>query len=999
MAPSTALALLALGVTLILEARRPSRVTAAVALLVSIVASAQLAGSALGLPAAIDVLFVPAPEMFGGVPTGRMSPLTALGMLLAGLGLLLLRRAHGGDRVRAAAGTSLALAVCLLGTVATLGYLFDAPLLSGGPVVPMALSTALAIASLGLGLLGIAPKDAAPLRPLTGSSVSARLLRAFLPLAPASVAVAALLGRLHVANPAVHVALATIICGLVVAAFVSYVAQGLGREIEAAQAERDRSRQDADRLAAIVQSSEDAVYAMGLDGSITAWNASAERLYGYAQGEALGRSAAMLVPPGGEAGWSESLERIRAGERTANQETQRLRKDRTRALVSLSESPLHDAEGRVFGASVIARDVTEQRRAEKALLENERFLRALFESRAAGILFGDGRGGVAANDEFLRISGYSREDVEAGRVLWTEITPPEFRERDAAGRSEALSRGACTPYEKQLFRKDGSRVWVIVSFSITDPRTERSVGFVVDIDARKRAEDELRDAEARFARVFHSNLFAIGVAEMASGRLVDVNGRCADFFGYARDEMIGRTVFDLGMWANPAERERLVAAASGPGPPSPMEATFRRKSGEIRHALVSMEAMTQKGRAEPLNMVVLVDLTDYKRLELQLLQAQKMEAVGRLAGGVAHDFNNVLGVILGYGELLLRQATEPQRSKLEQILKAAQRAADLTRQLLAFSRQEVVEPKVLDLDAVLAELQKMLVRLIGEDVDLAIVHGANLGHVRADRGQLEQVVMNLCVNARDAMPDGGLLGIETANVDLDAAEAGQHQPTTPGRYVMLAVSDTGCGIETEVLPRIFEPFFSTKAPGMGTGLGLATVYGIVKQAGGFVWVSSEVGRGTTFKVYLPRADEPASAPEAREAAVSLQGSETILLVEDEASLRAMAAEILEGHGYRVLEAGGGDEAVEIGCRHPDPIHLLVTDVVMPGMNGRQVADSLVARHPSLRVLYMSGYTDNIIAHRGVLEAGTLFLSKPFTTQALLSRVREALAERNTGGSA
>ena len=298
---------------------------------------------------------------------------------------------------------------------------------------------------------------------------------------------------------------------------------------------------------------------------------------------------------------------------------------------------------------------------------------------------------------------------------------------------------------------------------------------------------------------------------------------------------------------------------------------FRRKSGEIRHALVSMEAMTLAGMAEPLNMVVLVDMTERKQLESQLLQAQKMEAVGRLAGGVAHDFNNSLGVILGYTELLMRQASEAQRGKLEQILKATQRASGLTRQLLAFSRKQVVDPKVLDLNALVSDLEKMLGRLIGEDIDLAIVPGADLGQVKADPGQLEQVVMNLCVNARDAMPDGGVLRIETANVELDAGHAARHEPMAPGRYVMLAVSDTGCGIEKEILSKIFEPFFTTKEPGKGTGLGLAMVYGIVKQAGGYVWVYSEVGRGTTFKIYLPRVDEPAAAPAAPGDADALEG--------------------------------------------------------------------------------------------------------------------------------
>jgi PAS domain S-box-containing protein len=524
---------------------------------------------------------------------------------------------------------------------------------------------------------------------------------------------------------------------------------------------------------------------------------------------------------------------------------------------------------------------------------------------------------------------------------------------------------------------------------LLEPERERSVAFVLDIDARKRAEEELARSEERFAKVFHSGLVAIGIAGLTSGRLVDVNERCAEFFGYRRDEMIGRTVFELDMWADPVARGALVAEVKGAGTAPPREVAFRRRSGEIRLALASMEAMTLPGFSEPLNIVVLVDLEERKRLEAQLLQAQKMEAVGRLAGGIAHDFNNVLGVILGHAELLRRQAADTQRARLDQILEAAQRASGLTRQLLAFSRKQVVDPRVLDLNLHLLDMEKMLARLIGEDVQLVIARSGDLGRVKADAAQLEQVVLNLAVNARDAMADGGRLRIETRNVDLEAPPAGGQEPMAPGRYVMMAVSDSGHGIPPADLPFVFEPFFTTKEPGKGTGLGLAMVYGVVKQAGGYVFVYSEVGQGTTFKVYLPRVDEPAAA-DPPEAPAPSRGSETILLVEDETSLRAIAREILEEHGYRILEAERGDEALAVARRHAEPIHLLLTDVVMPGMNGRALAEALVAERPSLRVLYMSGYTDDVIADRGVLEPGTRLLMKPFTAAALLRRVHEAL---------
>jgi PAS domain S-box-containing protein len=646
----------------------------------------------------------------------------------------------------------------------------------------------------------------------------------------------------------------------------------------------------------------------------------------------------------------------------------------------------------------MARDASPLRVAEEALVESQSKLRALFESDLVGILFSDVHGGIQeANDKFLRMVGYTRADLHAG-LRWKELTAPEFQELNASRVEEARARGACVPYEKQYIRKDGSRLWVLVGYVFLEPDRQQAVAFVLDIEGRKQAEAELRRSEERFARVFQSDLMAIAIAESSTGRFVDVNRHCAELFGYARDEMVGRTVFELGLWVDPKDRERLVAGMSASHPLASGEAAFRRKSGEICDALVSMETMTLAGIAEPLNLLVLVDMSERRKLEEQLRQSQKMEAVGRLAGGVAHDFNNSLGVILGYTELLLREAGEPQRGKLDQILKATHRASGLTRQLLAFSRKQSVDPKVLDLNALLSNLETMLGRLIGEDIDLAIVPGADLGQVKADPGQLEQVVMNLCLNARDAMLDGGLLRIETANVELDAEATTRHEPRPRGRYVMLAVSDTGCGIDQANLSKIFEPFFTTKELGKGTGLGLAMAYGIVKQAGGHVRVESEPGHGTTFRIYLPRVDE-AVTPAVREAPLPSRGWETILLVEDEGTLRQLAREILEEHGYVVLEAAGANQAIQIVRRHPGPIHLLFTDVVMPGMNGRALAEALAAERPGLPVLYTSGYTDDVIAHSGALASGASFLEKPFSARALLEHVRAALDAPPLGDNA
>src|SRR5438445_3228125 len=377
----------------------------------------------------------------------------------------------------------------------------------------------------------------------------------------------------------------------------------------------------------------------------------------------------------------------------------------------------------------------------------------------------------------------------------------------------------------------------------------------------------------------------------------------------------------------------------------------------------------------------------------QLTQARKMEAVGRLAGGIAHDFNNLLTVMIGRSQLLLRRlgAQDPVRADIELMEQTADRAADLTRQLLAFSRKQVLQPAVLDLSAVVANMAEMLRRLIGEDIALVTALDPALGHVKADPGQIEQIVMNLAANARDAMSKGGRLTLETANAELDAAYARRHVDVHPGPHVMLAVSDTGVGMTPETQAHIFEPFFTTKGPGHGTGLGLATVYGIVKQSDGHIWVYSEAGRGTTFKIYLPRVEEAVDPSVARPRLPEpARGHETILLVEDEPAVRDLARDVLRAHGYTVLEARHGREALLISERHSGPIHLMLTDVVMPEMSGRELASRLASLRPTMPVIYMSGYTDAAVVHHGVLDPGTTFLQTPFTPDALARTMRQVL---------
>jgi PAS domain S-box-containing protein len=502
---------------------------------------------------------------------------------------------------------------------------------------------------------------------------------------------------------------------------------------------------------------------------------------------------------------------------------------------------------------------------------------------------------------------------------------------------------------------------------------------------RKHAVAALREREER-SRLLTEAAFD-GVVVTVDGVIREANKGMADILGYELDEILGRPVTDF----IPEELHAEVAVRVRDGLEGRYEFEIRRKDGRK----VLLEATTKnlligglRGRISAVR-----DITSLRSLEQQLRQAQKMEAVGRLAGGVAHDFNNLLTAIFGYAELLGEElpADHPGREDLREIRAAATRASALTRQLLAFSRQQVLQPVVLNLNDVVENVERMLHRLLGEDVALEAHFARDLGNVRADAGQLEQVIMNLSVNARDAMPTGGKLTIETANVDLDAGYAEQHQPVIPGRYVMLAVSDTGTGMTDAVKTKVFEPFFTTKEAGKGTGLGLATVYGIVKQSGGYVWLYSEPGQGAAFKIYLPRVDAPRDAPVvAPNLAGTVAGTETLLLAEDDPLLLPLARELLTKLGYKVLEARDAPEALAAARAHQGQIHLLVSDVVMPGGGGFQLAQQLLVERPTLRVLYMSGYTDEAVVRHGLLERGLNYLQKPFTPAVLARRVRDVL---------
>jgi PAS domain S-box-containing protein len=595
---------------------------------------------------------------------------------------------------------------------------------------------------------------------------------------------------------------------------------------------------------------------------------------------------------------------------------------------------------------------------------------------------------VWVNKAFEQLSGYTRQEAlgQSTRLLKSGQQSPSFyREMWDTVLSGNIWRG-----ELINRRKDGSLYHEEMTITpVRRPSGEIShfIAIKLDITERKRTEDRI----CRLAQAVENSAELIAIAD-CEGRISFANRALLQATGFGEHEVVGKLFSVLLSPRNPPALGQEMVASSLLGGGWRGECLHTRKDGSDFPVFLSTGPI-KDGQGSLIGVFgIAQDITHRKHLEEQLVVAQKMEAVGRLAGGIAHDFNNLLGVILGYNDLLLERIPQGQEShQLEQIKKAGERAVSLTRQLLAFSRKQVFQPRVLDLNLLVADIDKMLRRMIGEDVELLTDLKPGLAHIKADQGQIEQVIMNLVVNSRDAMPTGGKITIETANAELDEAYCWNHPAIQPGRYVLLSVSDTGVGMNAETQAHIFEPFFTTKELGKGTGLGLATVYGVVKQSEGYIWVYSEPSQGTTFKIYFPVASEPVEAlaqPHAN--AETFRGSESVLLVEDAESLRGLATEFLERCGYKVQAATNGPEALQAAERNGEHIDLLLTDVVLPGMSGKQLADCLAVTRPGLRVLFMSGYTNDAIVHHGVLDSGVFFLEKPFSQQTLLRKVREVL---------
>lgn len=636
----------------------------------------------------------------------------------------------------------------------------------------------------------------------------------------------------------------------------------------------------------------------------------------------------------------------------------------------------------------------------EAVAKLEARFRAVVDSLGEGFVITDLEDRVLyVNNRMAELAGYQLEEMIgslAHELLLREVDHPASLERLAQRRM-----GVSERYEWPLRRKDGSLFWTEIHSTPFRDQHGKIAGVlraVSDISSRKRVEEALRASEQRYRLLFERNLAGVYRTTL-EGELLDCNEACAHILGCrSRQEVLEHRVVDF--YPNPAERQRFLTKLREHMSVTNFEASMRRPDGRTVYVLENATLIAEEGDGQdPVIEGTLFDVTERKELEDQLRQAQKMEAVGRLAGGVAHDFNNLLTIINGYSQLLLtelRTATTARRLVAE-VIKAGERAAGLTRQLLAFSRHQAVEPEALDLNAVVMGLDTMLRRLIGEHIELVTVPGAGLGLIKADSSQMEQVILNLVVNAQDAMPAGGRLAVETSNARLDAAEARSYGLAGPGEYVVLTVRDNGCGMDAETQTHIFEPFFTTKDPGKGTGLGLATVYGIAKRSSGAVHVESYPGLGTTFQIYLPRLDaafiraedlpEPVGAP--------LTGSETILVVEDDEMVRTLVRNILEAKGYHVTEASQGAEALEVYENRGASIDLVLTDVIMPQMSGRELSERLSQRHPDVKVVYMTGYTDTTLVQPAAAWQGSGFLMKPFKPDDLALVIRQALDRKTS----
>ena len=781
-------------------------------------------------------------------------------------------------------------------------------------------------------------------------------------------------------------------------------------------------------LEQLVECAPEAITILDAQYRIVRVNGQFTRMFGFTPEEAVGEAIDALIVPEEHALESQHINQaVQHGDRVLV-ETQRLHKDGSRVDVSISSAPVRVGQTTV-GIYALYRDIREQKRvpavssalhriAERThaaeelpdffaavhaivaeLMYARNFFIALYDPETQALSFPyyvderdetvpakrPGRGlteFVLRTGEMLRATPEVIEQLRAqGHIEVKGPEPVDWLGVPLRSANQTFGVLVVQSYNQQVrFRERDGEILTFVS---------QQLASAID---HKKNEEALRRSEARYRSLVQSAVYGIYRAS-AEGKFLDVNPALIGMLGYESGEQVLALDPRRDVFVRMQDREFLIKEFRQKGHLDGIEVLWKRRDARVITVRVSGRAVSTGKSTEPVLEMIAEDVTERRALEEQFRQAQKMEAVGRLAGGVAHDFNNLLMVISGYAEVLLEQfdGDDPRQGKIQAIQQAADRATTLTRQLLAFSRKQFLELKVVDVNAIVSDMERLLRPLIGETIELSTRLTSGVGHTRADAGQLEQVIMNLVVNSRDAMPRGGKITIQTSETTLEAHTSREHGLIAPGSYIVLTVSDNGLGMDSETQSRIFEPFFTTKEKGKGTGLGLSTVYGIVKQSGGYIFADSGVGRGTRFRIYLPRVDDPAEAAGTQHTAqVPGGGSETVLLVEDEESVRQLVRDTLEARGYKVLEAEDGEAGLQTAKEFAGTIDVIITDVVMPGMSGRELAQRVTEARPETKVLYLSGYTEEAIAHEGALDPGTAFLQKPFTLQVLSRKVREVL---------
>ena len=764
---------------------------------------------------------------------------------------------------------------------------------------------------------------------------------------------------------------------------------GIVEDITARKQAEEHLRATADRLQAILDNAPVGIVTGNRQSRLVETNAAFQRMTGYSGEELRGMDWKAFTHPDDIALNRDFVDRLMQGKlKNYEFEKRYVLKDGRMIWVRVIGSRLDD-EHKIS----IVEDITERKQAAEQLRRSEARLRRLIDSNIVGVVIAGPDGAIVdINKAFLDLVGYAREDFRNG-LDWRDLTPHEHRALDDTAVTQAAKTGVFRPYEKELLRKNGTRVPVIVGGAVTEDK--EAIVFALDLTELKRAQLELE----QLARIVESADDAI-ISVSLTGAILSWNQGASRLLGYTENEMVGVSEEKLLPAENSQEWEQVREVMAGGKALDYFKTVRIAKSGEEMPVWLRISPIRDgNGRIIGISKIARDRSQAIKAqvLEEKLRQAQKLESLGRLAGGVAHDFNNLLMVIQSYAEMLQDKLADdnPLRRNTQEIMKAANRAASLTRQMLAFSRKQILSPVVLDLNAVINETAKMLKRLIGEDIEFRVGLAESLWAIEADSDQIVQILMNLCVNARDAMPHGGTLAIATGNVTAEQGSISGQPYVLPGDYVRLLVTDTGMGMSKDVQGHIFDPFFTTKEVGKGTGLGLATVYGIVKQSGGYVWVDSELGQGACFTIYLPRVKRTIVSDMLAKAEARPRGGETLLVAEDEGALREATCDYLRSLGYTVFAASSGQQALSLAGQYEGHINLLITDLVMPGMSGRELAQTLGSLRPDLKTIYMSGYSSDAVLRHGIQEQGATFLQKPFSLGTLARIVRDALGRTET----